>query len=104
LHHTGGAPTHVLKKTRGSFLLSNFINLFHEFIAFLSCHFVFLCYLIISSSLCYGDTRERVVCLVQIELVFGMKIHSQKVLFFSLRSMPISGLYGQFFMLGVCKE
>jgi hypothetical protein len=51
-----GAP-HVQKNWR-FFLLSDFISIFSEFIAFLSCHFVLLCSLIISSSLFYGETRE----------------------------------------------
>jgi hypothetical protein len=42
----------------GSFLLSDFISISCEFIAFLSCHFVLLCSLIISSSLFYGETKE----------------------------------------------
>jgi hypothetical protein len=50
-----GVP-HV-QKTKGSFfMLFNFINLFHEFITFLSCHFVFLCCLI--TSLCYERMRH----------------------------------------------
>jgi hypothetical protein len=36
-----------VRKTRGSFLLFSFINLFHEVIVFLSCHFVLLCFLIL---------------------------------------------------------
>jgi len=40
------------KKFRDSFLSSNFINLLHEFIAFLRC------FLIISSSMFYGEIRE----------------------------------------------
>jgi hypothetical protein len=36
-----------VRKTRVSFLLFNFIDLFHELIAFLSCHFVLLCFLIL---------------------------------------------------------
>jgi hypothetical protein len=40
------------------FFLTNFMKLFHEFIALLSCHFVLLCSIIASSSLCCGEMKE----------------------------------------------
>jgi len=53
----GAAP--YVQKIKGSFFLTNFMNLFHEFIALLSCHFALLCSIIASSSsLCYGEMKE----------------------------------------------
>jgi hypothetical protein len=50
-----GAP-HVQKNQM--FFFAFCINISHKFITFFSCHFVILCSLMISSSLCYGKTRK----------------------------------------------
>jgi hypothetical protein len=48
----------MYRKLKVFFLLTNCMNLFHEFIALLSCHFVLLCSIIVTSALCYGEMTE----------------------------------------------
>jgi hypothetical protein len=81
-----------VRKTKGSFLFFNFINLFHEVVAFLSCHFVLLCFLILVH--CAMERQESCMfCANRLCLLHG---NLQNVSHFSLRLRPISELCGQF--------
>jgi len=78
----------MYRKLEVLFCFLIFINLFHEFIAFFSCHFVFLCFLIAFYSLCYGETES---CMLSVKRTCLLHVDFKKFWFFQEDKFQLVG-------------
>ncbi len=88
--------SHV-QKNQKFFLLFNFISVSHEFIVFLSCHFIFFVLLLFLLPCFMGRPKNY---MLNVNIIFLLHGDFFKVSVFSLRLIPIRGLHEQF----LCQE